>query len=470
MIIFPDIIGLVAIHLVSWVAVGHAMLTKKDPRAALGWSVTSIMLPIMGPLLYALFGISRAQSRAERIMRRQVAQAPEYILPPEPTARIFSRGRTQRMASMGRNVTGIPVCGGNRVIPLVNGDEAYPAMLEAIRSARNNVYLATYIFNSGQVSSAFLRELSDARARGVDVRVILDGIGILYSWRKSWKKLLASGVEVRIFLPPRLFPPNFSINLRNHRKVLVCDGIGFTGGMNIADGNILIRGSRKIQDIHFRCEGPVVNQLARSFLLNWGFCAGEYPPLPTVVDRTAGRSHCRVVTDGPGNDADVLNDLICGAINMASRSVRIMTPYFLPSHDLMAALRAAGQRGVDVRLILPARNNLPYVGWASLRLLPGLLSAGMRVWLQPPPFAHTKLLAIDGFYAQVGSANLDARSMRLNFELNMEVFDPEFHNSLIRHMDGVQDRSREITLEQLKAQPLPLRLRNAFCWLFSPYL
>ena len=240
--------------------------------------------------------------------------------------------------------------------------------------------------------------------------------------------------------------------------------------MNIADGNLESAGPHRIQDMHFRCEGPVVSQLRHAFQLNWNFCTDEYVPLPPLPDAEAGPSRCRVIVDGPGNDADVLNDLICGAINVARERVRIMTPYFLPSHDLMAALRSAGQRGVDVRVVLPQKNNLPYMNWATCRLLPGLLAAGVRVWFQPPPFAHTKLLAVDDFYTQVGSANLDARSLRLNFELNMEVFDAAFQARIVEFIDATIGRSRELVHDELVAAPLAVRLRNAACWLFSPYL
>ena len=147
-----------------------------------------------------------------------------------------------------------------------------------------------------------------------------------------------------------------------------------------------------------------------------------------------------------------------------------MTPYFLPSHGLVSALRSAGQRGVDVRVVLPEKNNLFYVHWAQYRLLPTLLEAGVRVWYQQPPFAHTKLLAVDGYYSQIGSANLDARSLRLNFELNMEVFNPDVHDQITAHIDRAIITGREITRDYLAALSLPVKLRNAACWIFSPYL
>ena len=470
MVLALQIAGSLLAHALSWLALCHALLTKRDPRSALGWAATAFFLPVLGPLLYVIFGISRAESRAEKIMHEIAAHEADYPQETPPVSLTSIPENILRMARMGQNLTGSPLCGGNELRILHNGDAAYPAMLEAIARASGQVWLLTYIFNAGRVASEFCAALRAAHARGMDVRVLVDGVGALYSWRKPWRELAADGIRVGVFREPRLFPPNWGINLRNHRKLLVCDGLAFTGGMNIADDNLQSSSSHCVQDVHFACKGPIVGQLRRAFLINWGFATGEYSRLPAVDDRSGGKSYCRIVMDGPGTDADVLHDLYCGAINSALRSVRMMTPYFLPTHDLTAALRSAAQRGVDVRVVLPGRNNLAPVHWASLRLLPALLQAGVRVWFQPPPFAHTKLLTVDGYYCQFGSANLDARSLRLNFELNTEVFDTDLHDRLAAHMDAAAARGEEMTLARLEAQPLPVRLRNAACWLFSPYL
>lgn len=471
MLPIAETLGLLTIHSLSWVAVCHALLTKHDPRAALGWTVTALLLPFVGPLLYACFGISRAESRASRIMRHQAPLEPEYAHPPlTKTTQEFIPDDIARMERIGRVLTEQHLCGGNALTPLHNGDEAYPAMLKAIHEAKDHVFLCTYIFNSGETASAFTTALAHAAARKVDVRLLVDGIGVFYSLRKPWKQLPQHGVKVVRFLPPSLFPPNFSINLRNHRKMLICDNVAFTGGMNIADDNLAAGKTTYVQDIHFRCEGPIVNQLRRAFLLNWGFCTNNYTPLPPASPHPRGESRCRIIMDGPGSGVDILDDVYCGVINAAHNYVRIMTPYFLPSHGLVSALRSAGQRGVDVRIVLPAKNNLFYVHWAQFRLLPTLLNAGVRVWLQPPPFAHTKLLAVDNYYVQIGSANLDARSLRLNFELNMEVFDRDLNAHITGHIDNAIHLGREITSQWLESLPLPIKLRNAACWIFSPYL
>lgn len=465
---------LLLFHLLSWGAAGHAVLTKRDPRSALGWSATLLFLPVVGLLLYLLFGISRTQSAAQRMMRKLAAGEPYVPLDGEQAQRPrYIPAQAVLLERLGRRLTGQELSGGNSIEALRNGNEAYPAMLHAIHAARQHVYLSTYIFAHGSTAEAFCEALALAAARGVDVRVIVDGFGgRFYSLRRPWAHLNRRGVRVAQFLPFQLFPPKLCINLRTHRKLLVCDEVAFTGGMNISDQHVLSGRKNDVQDMQFRCRGPIVARLLRAFLLDWGFALGRpespLPPLPPAA--SAGDCLCRMVLDGPDSDADTINDLMAGAISGATRSVHIMTPYFLPSHELMTSLRSAAQRGLDVRVILPERNNLPYVHWATFRLLPSLLRAGVRVWYQPPPFAHTKLLAVDGCYAQIGSANLDARSLRLNFELNMEVFDRQFHDMLVRHMEDAMQRGREMTLARLAARSLPVRLRDAACWLFSPYL
>ena len=468
-----ELLLLLCFHLLAWVAAGLAILTKHDPRSALGWAATLLFLPVVGLLLYAAFGISRTQSAAQRMMRKLAVRASRYVhLVPEAHHPATVPPEGLLLERLGHRLTGQNLCGGNSLEALRNGNEAYPAMLRAIHAAQRFVYLSTYIVALGSTAEAFCEALALGAGRGVDVRLLVDGFGgRFYSLRRPWAHLAERGVRVAQFLPLQLLPPRLCINLRTHRKLLICDDVAFTGGMNISDQHVLSGRKNDIQDMHFRCRGPIVARLLRAFLLDWGFAARTTECLPEMPDvRAAGQSLCRMVLDGPDSDADTINDLMAGAISGATRSVRIMTPYFLPSHELMTSLRSAAQRGLDVRVILPARNNLPYVHWATFRLLPSLLRAGVRVWYQPPPFAHTKLLAVDGYYAQIGSANLDARSLRLNFELNMEVFDPHFHDLLAQHMDDALRRGQELTLQRLSARSLPLRLRDAACWLFSPYL
>jgi cardiolipin synthase len=213
-----------------------------------------------------------------------------------------------------------------------------------------------------------------------------------------------------------------------------------------------------------------VAQLEQAFFEDWERAGGKLADLEPSDQPGPGAAGCRVLTDGPGEDMDKLTVLLSGAVSLARKQVLVMTPYFLPPRELLGAMVSAALRGVEVSVILPEKNNLPYVHWATRNMLWELLRWGVRVFYQPGDFNHSKLFIVDDSYVQVGSANLDPRSLRLNFELAVEVFDPDFAASLIGHCLETRGRSREVTLEEVDGRPLPVKLRDSMAWLFSPYL
>lgn len=433
---------------VGLLAAGHALIYKRRPQAALGWIAVSLMVPFVGALLYYLFGINRVQARARHL-----------------------RGGT-RTSTRAPVETEPEWSHGNDVTALHCGEAAYPAMLDAIRNANRHVYLATYIFGTDGVGGELIDALADAARRGVDVRVLIDGVGELYTWPRAGPALRKRGVRVATFLPPRLIPPTLSINLRNHRKILVADGeVGFTGGMNIASRHLVADPARRhrVVDLHFRLVGPVVAELEKVFAADWMFATREslpeHEPAPA-----AGTASCRVVADGPDDTTDRLLCLLLRSIASAQRRVAIMTPYFLPSPELIGVLQAAALRGLAVDVVLPGENNLPYVHWASRHMLWQLLAPGVRVYYQPPPFVHTKLLLVDDRHAVIGSWNIDPRSLRLNFELAVEIRDRTLVASLGDHFEAARSRSTPVTLDDVDGRSLPVRLRDGAAWLLSPYL
>ena len=275
-----------------------------------------------------------------------------------------------------------------------------------------------------------------------------------------------------MFLPPSLIPPSLRINLRNHRKVLVVDGlVGFTGGINIGGRHVAdATGERKVTDLHFALRGPVVSELDEAFCGDWYFAAREVLEPVAVDDTKHGDAICRVILDGPDENLDRLEMTIRGVIGAASRRVDIVTPYFLPSREIIAALQAAATRGIRVRIVLPQQNNLPFVHWATRNMLWELLQWNIEVVYQCPPFCHTKLLLIDDDYALIGSANVDPRSLRLNFEIGVEIFDGSLVAQLDRHLEEICATAQPVGLEDVDSRPLWQRLRDAAFWLLSPYL
>ena len=442
----------------------HALLTKPDPRSALGWIATCWLLPFAGTILYLLFGVNRVRTRA-RQLRAGLTSVGTAI--DSPLADDFATQLTR----IGDAVTQRPRLPGNQVIALENGENAFPLMLEAIRTARQSIWLSTYIFETDEVGQEFIAALAAAAARGVQVHVLVDGIGEWYSWPHAVRLLRRAGVRAARFLPPRLAMPVFSLNLRNHRKLLIVDGeTGFVGGMNIGGREVGKAHHRRMADLHFRVVGPAVSQLAECFAADWQFAASETLAAPPVAQTAAGDCICRVISEGPDEDSDKLLFVILGAIAVAHRQVLIMTPYFIPPPELTAALQTAAMRGVEVCLVLPARSNLRYVDWATRRWLPPLLERGIQIYLQPPPFSHTKLLVIDGSYAQIGSANIDPRSLRLNFEIAVEVYDHAVCAQLANYVLSARDHAVRLSAEELPELPLAGRLRDSLFWLLSPYL
>jgi cardiolipin synthase len=436
------------------------------------------MFPLLGPLLYFLFGINRIRTRAQKLNRLfpfPLDMDSEATDEPSESA-LFSVPVSQELSEIVRiscAVTRRPMVGGNTLQLLKNGEQAYPAMLDAIQNSQHSLYLSTYIFETNRTGRQFIDALLQAARRGVDVRVIVDGVGEWYAFPRAGALLKKHGVHLARFLPPKLIPPTLHINLRNHRKILVADGqTGFIGGMNIGNRHLadVRENPRRVVDLHFQLTGPVVKQIEHVFLEDWVFCTGAQMPETAIPPIPADGVLCRTIVDGPNEDYDKLSTIMFGAVATAHRKISIMTPYFLPSRELVAALQNAALRNVEVNILLPAQNNLPFVQWATTKMLWQLLQKGVRIFYQPPPFVHSKLFIVDDQYAQIGSANIDPRSLRLNFELAVEVFGKPVSEILSPHFYQSLAKCREITFEEVEARSIPVRIRDAMAWLFSPYL
>jgi cardiolipin synthase len=265
-----------------------------------------------------------------------------------------------------------------------------------------------------------------------------------------------------------------SVNMRTHRKILVADGrVGFTGGMNIRQGHCMKRNARRpVQDLHFRVEGPVVTQLQEAFADDWLFTTAEilkgegwFPRLERV-----GGVLARGVTDGPDEDFEKLRWTLLGALAQARTSIRIVTPYFLPDPALTSALNLAAMRGVVVDIVLSSANNLPFVQWASRAMWWQVLEHGCRIWLTPPPFDHSKLMLVDGCWVLLGSANWDPRSLRLNFEYNVECYDIDLTRRMEKIVQSKIRAAHEVTLNEVDKRPFASKLRDGIARLATPYL
>lgn len=465
------VVSLLALAVVAFAAVaaGHALLYKRDTRAVIAWVGLIALVPLAGAILYWLLGVNRARRKAQ-LLRRQFGTGHT----PGGRSEAAVGDEWAPLVRLVDTVNPFPATGGNSIEPLENGDEAFPPMLAAIGGASRSVALATYIFDHDDSGRKFADALVTAARRGVEVRVLIDAIGQHYSRRSMIRLLKDAGVAAAGFMPV-LLPRNPSaINLRNHRKMLVVDGTeAFTGGMNIRAGNVLASpGRHPVRDLQFRVRGPAVGQLMAVFAHDWSFTTGEqlaedpwFPP-----QAPAGRAVARAIPDGPDEHFEILKMVLLGALAQAKRSVAIATPYFLPDAALISALNTAALRGIDVHILLPETNNLKLVQWASFALYWQVLERGCRIWHSQGHFDHSKLMLVDDDWVLVGSTNWDPRSLRLNYELNLECYDPELAARMKAWFERRRASGREVTKAEMDGRSLPRRLRDGAARLLSPYL
>ncbi|MFD2160508.1 cardiolipin synthase [Rubritalea tangerina] len=457
----------------------HAILRKKEKKSAIAWIGLSWLSPIIGSIAYLVLGINRIERKAVSLGLLNVwDHDPSQELTSEDQ-RLIHHAKLEHqnflgLVELGSQLTRKPLLLGNAITPLINGDAAYPEMLAAIDSAQVSITLNSYIFDSDRAGDQFLTALTNAQQRGIKVRVMIDGVGSRYSKPSMVGRLKKAGINVAEFLPSRAPWSMAFANLRNHRKILVVDGtIGFTGGTNIREGHCLnLQPDFPVACLHFKVQGPVVAELQEAFAIDWAFTTQETLVGPTWFPdlERHGKVVARGVPDGPDEDLNKINEIILGALSIAREHVRIVTPYFLPADSILDALAVTAMRGVTVEILLPSKNNIAIMNWAMVPQLQHLIKKGIHIYSSPAPFDHTKLFVVDHLWSLIGSTNWDARSMRLNFEYNLECYDATLARQLDTIIDQKLANATRITLDQIQHRPLPIKLRDGAAQLFAPYL
>lgn len=474
---WPHIVFVVSVLAGTGAAV-HAAMTKQDVRAAIGWVAVAMFSPLLGALFYFVAGVNRI--RHTRVSQQRDETPHSYATFPQvPIDNVvpYTAAQFASLRTLGDHISYFPVVGENSIVPLSGGDETYPSMMQAIRQARHCIAMQSYIFDNDQIGREVAQALIDAHQRGVQVRVLIDAIGSKYSRPPIVRTLHRAGVPTALFMTNPLGVLRMPYaNLRSHRKIMVVDGsIGFTGGMNVRAAFVTaISGEHTNRDVHFRMEGPIVAQLMSVFAHDWNFTTHEQltgepwfaPPAATP----AGTVPLRCVPSGPDRAMVSTRNMLLGALAVAQHHIRIQSPYFLPDQPLILALATAARRGVRVDVVIPGRNNLRLVNYAMTAQLDQIVRTGCRVWRSSGPFDHSKLLTVDGAWSYVGSSNLDPRSLRLNFELDTEVYDRGIATWISDRIDAQIAQAREVTLQNLYGEPFIKRLRNKIIWLASPYL
>ncbi len=445
------------------------LLSPKTPQGKIGWILVVLGLPGIGFLLYWIGGRSRLR-RKVILLRHGRASYVEAAERPfrESVVRQLGSGFSPGLVRTAEVMGAFPPYPGNQVRLLTEGPSAFAAGSEAIEGARHHVHVETYIIRADRTGHETIAALARAAARGVEVRLLYDSWGSHGTSADLFQPLLRAGGRVAAFLPVGLLHPGLRVNLRNHRKVIVVDGhTAFTGGMNIADE---YAEANRWRDAHVRVAGPAALGLQRVFLEDWQFATEE-----RIADERYFRAAVpqgdvpvQVVAGGPDRETSQIEDLFFAAIAAARKRVDILTPYFVPPEPLMAAIRAVVLRGLPVRLLVPSRTDHLPVRLAMEGILPRLMAAGLQVWGHPR-MLHGKVLVVDDEWGTLGSANMDSRSLRLNFELNVAFPHPPTAVALRALVDREIAESRRLAPEDLRFGLGGRLLRNA-AGLMAPIL
>ncbi len=487
------------VGMVCLVTAVHILLNKhEEPVSAVMWLVLVFSFPGAGVLLYVLFGINRIRTRGMKVrysserMRgelRAECESPDAnggdlkaLANLRLEEREFKIGATSGVypahdSFLDRALPETKPLRGNSVDLLLDGSEAYPAMLEAMEAAERSIHLQSYIITNDSVGREVLRVLRRKADEGVAVKILYDKFG---SFPAVASRFFAACIRGATNMEARAFAQAvpWGIQLRNHRKLLVVDGrLAFIGGINISADNDREKARRNkyIHDMHCRVAGPVVSGLQFAFLVDWHHVSGASESELLCEDnfpllKEEGDSVARVVASGPGQCDGASEKLHMAATATATQSLWLATPYFVPDKSFLKALAAAAMRGVDVRIMVPARNNHWYVQLATRSLYPFLLDSGVRVYEREGEFFHAKATLVDRKWAKMGSSNCDVRSFRLNYELDLVVEGGEFISVLESQFKREFTMCREVVAKDVESKSACSKLAENFCALFTPVL
>lgn len=455
------------------VVLATILMENRNPVKTLGWITIMLLLPIVGIILYIFFG---KNFRHKKIMAYKLSYPPlksDYACPITNFCDDCIPQYLHKLTNLLYINSSAPLCPDNDIKVFATGMTAFDTMFADIEAATDHIHLEFYIIENDDVGNK-LHDLLIRKARqGVRVRLIYDYLG---GWRLPllWRKSLRdAGVYVQPFLEANNFFNFLLLNYRNHRKLVVIDGkVAYTGGMNVAER--YRRGNRlgNWRDTFVRVQGSAVHALQYSFLVDWSFVDGKLIDDPKYYPdpQHHGHNYMQVVTSGPDTDWRTIMQGVVSAISNAQKQIYIHTPYYMPPEGVMVALETAALSGIDVRIMIPERNDSRLVAAASRSYIESMLRCGIRVYFYQHNFLHSKAIVIDGILSIIGSANMDIRSYEQNFEIATFIYDPATAATLVHNFERDMTSSRELNLNVWRHRPRRKRYMESLARLFSPIL
>jgi len=455
---------------------------NNDPSKTLAWLLILVFLPILGFFLYMLIG--RKFRKIKRYKKKGIASLTELSKMVQDECMLIVKGQEyieknipqkKKLINLIINSASSPFTINNKSQILNNGADTFQSFFQAIELAEHHIHLEFYIVKDDQIGTQMQELLIKKAKEGVKVRLIYDGYGSLKLDQKFLDRFEKNGIQTVCFSPVILPIINNRINYRNHRKILVVDGkIGFVGGINIGDEYL---GKSKDfidwRDTHLRIDGDAVKFLQHIFIQDWLFTAKEkitgsmyYPP----CSLNTSEELIQIAASGPDSPWESIMQMYFSMIATAEKSMYLTTPYFIPNESILMAIKNAALSGLDVRIIIPGKPDSRFVLWASMSYLKELLEAGVRVYQYQKGFIHSKTLVVDGLVSSIGTANMDLRSFKLNFEVNAFIYNKEVSQKLEEDFFNDLKNSKEISYYDYENRSLFLRIMESLARLFSPLL
>ena len=463
----------------------YLILQRRSSQATLAWFFALAFLPVVGILVYLVFGPRRFEKRKKRRARAQ--EAVRELAIDERMSELDIPAPVKRLIELAEGAAGRaarPRLGQVQVF--FNGKDKYDALAASLSQAKHHIHIEYYIWEPDETGTRLRDVLAERAKAGVEVRVLVDGFGSSKAHDRFWSPLTDAGGRVVRFneLTLTRFRPSMT-NFRTHRKIAVIDGrVAFTGGMNITDVHTsAVSGTGAWRDTHMRVEGDAALGLQLVFFEDWYYATDQVPEGEAYLARAEraaeenasaggeGRDEpVQIIASGPDENLDAIHKVYFSSIAAADRQVLLTTPYFVPDEALVTALTSAALRGADVRILVPATGDVPLVSWASRSYYLELLEVGVRIFEYGPPELHAKTLAVDDTLAIIGTANADNRSFRLNFEVVAALYDRKRVAELRDAFEADLAEATEVTLDAVRNTPLGTRLRSSAARLFSPIL
>ena len=455
----------------------------RSTTKTIAYLLFTLLIPVVGIVFYILFGINywkmklynKKSIEDEKILQKLKKEMTAYIDETIAATHMDDENHKELAVMLAKGLRS-PLTRRNSVKLLINGEEKFPEVVEALRNAKHHIHIEYYIFEQDEIGEQIENILIEKSNEGVQVRFIYDDFGSPHIKKKTEEKMKKAGIEIHPFQKVLFYLLANRLNYRNHRKIIVIDGqIGFTGGINVSDKYINNKPGRLFwRDTHIRIDGPGVFYLQYLFISNWNFCSGKILPLEKLHFLTApghkGDSFLQVAASGPDSAQPSVLFSLLQAIYLAKKEILITTPYFIPGDSIQEAIRVAALSGLSVKLLVPGICDSNFVNAASKSYYKELLLAGVEIYMYQKGFVHAKTLITDGKLSVIGTANMDHRSFELNFEVNVILYDKECAEKLRSVFFKDLEDSEKIDKERWCNRPAYIQLPEKIARLFSPVL